>query len=366
MTLSVVILNYNVRYFLELCLSSVMEAIKGVDAEIIVVDNNSTDDSCEMVSKKFPDVNLIRNSENFGFSKGNNIGVQKARGEYLCILNPDTIVGEELFKDVLEFMESREDLGAMGCRLIDGRGVYLPESKRNIPTPGVAFRKLLGWEKSYYATHIEELETAAVDILVGAFMCIKRSVYRDTGGFDESYFMYGEDIDLSYSLLQKGFSNYYFGKTTLIHFKGESTSKDANYRERFYGAMYIFFKKYFKSNIIFRFLVWIGLKMASLRVKQSDKPVQADEHLFYIGAIIPDCIADRFGDKVSVISASIQPEPGSTVILDPANLKFKAIIDYLDKHHDIPGIRFLIRLKNDDVLIGSHHRSSRGEVIFCG
>ena len=245
MELSVVILNYNVKFFLELCLKSVEQSITSIDAEIIVVDNDSSDDSCDMVKQKFPSVTLISNKENVGFAKANNQGVKIAKGEYVCILNPDTVIAEDTFIKLLEFAKTKSDIGAIGCKLIDGSGKFLPESKRNVPVVKVALQKLFGNGKNYYANHLNENETGKVDVLVGAFMFLKRDVYIKVKGFDEDYFMYGEDIDLSYKLLQSGFQNYYFGETTCIHYKGESTAKDKKYTERFYKAMKLFYKKHF-------------------------------------------------------------------------------------------------------------------------
>jgi GT2 family glycosyltransferase len=212
LNLSVVILNYNVRHFLELCLKSVSAAIANLDAEIIVVDNSSDDDSADMVKQMFPEVKLIENPENYGFSKGNNIGVAHAQGRYVCILNPDTVVPEDCFVELLNFAEDKTDLGILGCQLLDGRGCFLPESKRNVPYPYVALKKVLGMDSSYYAQHLQPNEVGTVDILVGAFMLLKTEVYNELCGFDESYFMYGEDIDLSYKALKKSYINYYYGK----------------------------------------------------------------------------------------------------------------------------------------------------------
>jgi GT2 family glycosyltransferase len=181
MQLSVIILNYNVRYFLEQCVLSVQDAISDLDAEIIVIDNNSTDDSCLMMQHRFPEIKLIQNKENFGFPKGNNIGVEHAKGKYICILNPDTVVAEDTFTAILAFAERQINLGIIGCKLMDGTGSFLPESKRGIPTPWVAFTKIFGLYKifpksrffnQYYAQHLDENETGEVEILVGAFMLI--------------------------------------------------------------------------------------------------------------------------------------------------------------------------------------------------
>ena len=228
MQLSVIILNYNVRYFLEQCVLSVEKAIQQLDAEIIVIDNNSSDDSCAMMQERFPYIKLIQNKENSGFPKGNNIAVKEAQGEYLCILNPDTVVAEDTFEKVLAFAEKQINLGIVGCKLIDGTGHFLPESKRGIPTPWVAFTKIFGLYKlfpksklfnQYYAQHIAENQTGKVAILVGAFMILKRELYTELGGFDENCFMYADDIDLSYRALLLKKDNYYFPETMVIHYK---------------------------------------------------------------------------------------------------------------------------------------------------
>lgn len=327
MKLSVVILNYNVRYFLELCLKSVQAAITEINAEIIVVDNNSPDDSCEMVKTLFPNVKLIQNKVNSGFSKGNNIGVADARGEYLCILNPDTVVAEDTFTTLLEFADDVKDVGIIGCRLIDGNGLYLPESKRNVPTPQVSFKKMFGYSESYYANHLKEHDVGEVDILVGAFMIIKKSIYDTIGGFDEDYFMYGEDIDLSYKVLKTGFKNQYFGQTTIIHFKGESTPKDRIYRKRFYNAMQIFYKKHFKKAWLLDIIISLGTKVLPL--------------LEFIGN------SENKGD------ANRQD-----VVFDNNTMSFKAIIRSFEDQEGL----LKIRPKNSKFTIGSSGSKSKGVV----
>ncbi len=282
MKLSVIILNYNVRYFLEQCILSVERALKGIDAEIIVADNNSEDDSCEMVRQRFPRVTLQQNNENLGFSKANNKAVAIAKGEYVCILNPDTAVAEDTFAKALQYAQSQPNLGAMGIYLMDGTGNFLPESKRNLPTRKRALLKLLGRTTSkngYYANQLEPDQAGEVDTLVGAFMILKREVYNEVGGFDEDYFMYGEDIDLSYKLTQAGYKNHYVGQLSTLHYKGESTKMDRAYMDRFYGAMQIFYKKHFKSHFILNALVNFGVFVAkryrSIKVSNK-KPVKPD------------------------------------------------------------------------------------------
>lgn len=262
MKLSVVILNYNVRYFLEQAIRSTQQAIASIDAEIIVIDNNSEDDSCAMMKERFPDIELIENKENVGFSIANNQAVEIAKGEFLCILNPDTAVPHTIFRNCLSFASKTPKMGVLGVRLMDGTGNFLPESKRNVPTPKASLLKLLGLGKkknSYYANHLSDTQTGEADILPGAFMFLKRSVYNEVDGFDEDYFMYGEDIDFSYKVLQAGYQNYYLGSCGILHYKGESPQNDLAYLKRFYGAIRIFYKKHFKTNILMNIVVDLGI-----------------------------------------------------------------------------------------------------------
>ncbi len=269
MQLSVIILNYNVRYFLEQCVLSVQAALQHIDGEIIVIDNNSSDDSCQMMKTRFPHIKLIENKENTGFPKGNNIGVAEAKGEYLCILNPDTVVAEDTFTKLLNSQPATRNpqLGIIGCKLIDGTGNFLPESKRGIPTPWVAFTKIFGLYKifpkvrlfnQYYAQHLTESQSGNTEILVGAFMLMQRNLYNEVGGFDENCFMYSDDIDLSYTVLKKGKINFYFAETTVIHYKGESTVKDGTYMKRFQEAMDYFYSKHFKKSAFFSVFMKVG------------------------------------------------------------------------------------------------------------
>ena len=261
--LSIVIVNYNVAHFLELCLSSVFKAITKLDAEVIVVDNASSDTSCDMVRQRFPKAVLIANKDNVGFATANNQGVAVSQGEYVCILNPDTVVGETVFDEVYAYAKKLATqhipVGIIGVRLVDGTGNFLPECKRNLPTPKVAFNKLFGSGDAYYARDVKPDGRGKIHVLVGAFMFMTKKVYQEAGGFDEQYFMYGEDIDLSHTITQLGYENHYLGDQTVIHFKGESTAKNAVYRERFYNAMGIFYNKHLKSNFIEGGIVNFGL-----------------------------------------------------------------------------------------------------------
>ena len=258
MKLSVVILNYNLYHFLHLCVDSVTRATAQMDAEIIVIDNASTDGSREGITSSFPEVIWIQNDMNLGFAKANNKAVALAQGEYLCILNPDTVVAEDTFETLLAFVKDKDNLGAVGCRLIDGRGLFLPESKRNAITFKIALNKLIGISTKYYKTKVSEFDIDEIDVLVGAFMFLRRSSYESIGGFDEDFFMYGEDIDFSMRLQNSGLKNYYFGNAPIIHFKGESALKDDAYRKNFFGAMTIYYHKHFKRNLFRDLIVGLG------------------------------------------------------------------------------------------------------------
>ena len=259
MKLSVVIVNYNVKYFLEQALYSVKKACNGIDAEIIVVDNHSVDGSCEMVKHKFANqVILIENKENVGFSKANNQAIRIAKGEFILLLNPDTVVEEACFSKTITFMEQTPNAGCVGVKMIDGSGKFLPESKRGLPTPTVAFYKIFGlaalFPKSkrfgkYHLGFLDKNKTHQVDVLAGAFMMLRKTVLDKIGLLDEDYFMYGEDIDLSYRVTKAGFFNYYFPETTIIHYKGESTKKTSvNFVFTFYRAMIIFAQKHYSQK----------------------------------------------------------------------------------------------------------------------
>ncbi|MEP6646444.1 MAG: glycosyltransferase [Saprospiraceae bacterium] len=254
MRLSVIIVSYNVYPFLDNCLRSVQQAMQGIDGEIIVVDNSSVDRTPQLLREHFPSVILVSNADNKGFAKANNQGFEICRGDNVVVLNPDTIVSEDTFTICLHFLDEHQDAGAIGVRMVDGSGKYLPESKRGLPTLLASFMKMSGIYKlftrsqklnSYYQGHIGQFETAKIEVLTGAFMMIRKKVLMKTGFFDEDYFMYGEDIDLSYRITKAGYAIYYLPTTSIIHYKGESTRKSSlNYILTFYQAMLIFAKKH--------------------------------------------------------------------------------------------------------------------------
>jgi O-antigen biosynthesis protein len=267
MQLSIIIVNHNVRYFLEQCLCSVMKACAGITAEVFVVDNNSADGSREFFSNRFAGVNFIWHGSNDGFARANNIAVELARGEYVLFLNPDTIVPEDCFVQCMNFLQAHPKAGALGIRMVDGSGVFLNESKRAFPSPLTSFYKLSGLTRlfpgsqtfgRYYMGHLSQHQDHEVDVLAGAFMMIPKKVLDTVGSFDNTFFMYGEDVDLSYRIQKAGYSNYYFAGSSIIHFKGESTKKGSlNYVRLFYKAMSQFVKKHYTGSRagLFNFLV---------------------------------------------------------------------------------------------------------------
>ena len=279
--LSIVIVNYNVKHFLWQCLHSVAKAIEGIQAEVFVVDNNSSDGSMDYVEAVFPWIIPIRNTENVGFSKANNQAMRLAKGAHILLLNPDTILEEQTLHRALAFMEQHPECGGLGARMLDGKGQFLPESKRGLPTPAVAFYKIFGISKifpkspkfsRYHLGHLPEHSTHEVEVLAGAFMWMRKSALDQVGLLDEQFFMYGEDIDLSYRIVQGGFKNYYTPDVRIIHYKGESTKKGSiNYVYVFYRAMVLFARKHFSArfagiySMLINIAIWLRATLAVLR-----------------------------------------------------------------------------------------------------
>lgn len=351
-----------------LCLDSLTKATENIEAELIVVDNNSEDESCELVKMYFPKVNFISNSENLGFSKGNNIGVQIAKGEFLCILNPDTVVPENCFTNLFDYYQGLKNPGAIGVQLIDGSGEFLEESKRNVPTPRVALQKLTGNCSSYYNHSLRHQGEGPTDILVGAFMFMKTEIYKEVGGFDEDYFMYGEDIDLSYRILKAGYQNYYLGSTKVLHFKGESTTKDQVYLNRFFNAMYIFYKKHFKNYKRSFKLVKQTLKLTMAIEKMRLKAIKVQNQEFKIVHLLSKdkCLQNRIQTKFysnvnfdSVINSEVKD---SFIIMDANEIEYKECIDIITKYRS-KNNAFRIKPRNYEYMIGSESKYRKGEVI---
>jgi len=271
MEISVIIVNYNVKYLLEKCLYSVQAALRNIPGEIIIVDNASSDNSIEYLQPLFPGVKFIANPINKGFGSACNTGFQQSSGEYILFLNPDTIVPTDCFKKCLDFIQTKKEAGALGIKMLNGSGNYLKESKRNFPSVPASLFKMMGLASlfphsklfaAYYAGHLSENEIHEVDVLSGAFMLIKRNVFIEVKGFDEDFFMYGEDIDLSYRIQKAGYKNYYFPETSITHYKGASTKKRSMaHIKSFYGAMSIFVDKHYSGGTkgVFKFILKTGI-----------------------------------------------------------------------------------------------------------
>ncbi|WP_448606745.1 glycosyltransferase [Paenimyroides ceti] len=382
MQLSVIILNYNVSHFLQTCIKSVQRAISAIEAEIIVVDNASSDDSVEMMHAVFPEITFIANKENAGFPKGNNMGVDLARGKYICILNPDTIVGEHTFTHMIAFADSKKQAGIIGCKMIDGSGHFLPESKRSVPTPWVAFTKVTGLYKifphsgafnRYYAQHLKENESGKVDILAGAFMFMERELYIKVGGFDEQCFMYSDDIDLSYTVLKQQKENFYFSDVSIIHFKGESTLKDNTYMRRFKDAMHFFYSKHFSASFLFNMMMEAGILLFAFK-KKTEKGIKKKKPQHYV-------LVSQNKELVTILEKKLLKKPerinfvkevpqilekyqnqSVEILYDADHNSYEEYINLLETYQNT-GISFKIKPHYASFFIGSDDKNGRGEVI---
>ena len=251
MKLSVIIVSYNVCRFVAQCLDSVQKASSGIDAEVFVVDNASADDTVSYITQHYPWVKVIANDENLGFSRANNLAIRQAQGEYVLLLNPDTIVAEPTLRECCSLMDAHPQAGGVGVRMHNADGSLAPESRRAIPSPWVSFLKMLGFTKRYYMSHLPWDEPGRIEVISGAFFMLRRKALDQVGLLDEDFFMYGEDIDLSYRLLKGGWENWY-QPSDIIHFKGESTQKSSfRYVHVFYQAMLIFFRKHYGHQSLF-------------------------------------------------------------------------------------------------------------------
>lgn len=289
MQLSIIIVNYNVKYFLEQCLCSVTKACANIEAEIFVVDNNSTDGSKKFFGTRFPQVQFTWKNENAGFAKANNEALKLAKGERILFLNPDTILPEDCLEKCLQFFQQQNNIGALGVKMIDGAGNFLPESKRGFPSAFTSFCKMTGLTSlfpqskllaKYYLGHLPEDKSNEVDVLSGAFMMIDKKVLDTVGGFDEDYFMYAEDIDLSYRIQKAGYKNFYFADTAIIHFKGESTTKqNATYLNNFYGTMLLFVKKHYPKFSVSMYALFLKILIGFKKLFASKSNVINNEPL---------------------------------------------------------------------------------------
>ncbi len=390
MQLSIIIVNYNVKYFLEHCLLSVIKASKNIEVEIFVIDNNSTDGSEQYIANKFPNVHFLWGNENMGFGKASNYPLPFVKGEYVLFLNPDTIVAEDCFTNCISFFESHKDCGAVGVRMIDGAGNFLKESKRSLPTASAGFFKMIGLAEiyptsklfaQYYAGNVAEKENNKVDVLAGAFMMLSKKAIVLTKGFDESFFMYGEDIDLSYRIQQAGLQNYYLGKTSIIHFKGESTQKkSSSYIKYFYGAIKRFIDKHYaKQNAklwLMNVVIILGKYFAKAKQLFSkintNKKATTKLRCIYVGnesqaenihAIIQNSgnIIIAKTNSIENVFAIIEQNNSDAVIFSEDSISNKTIIENL---HRLPQKQLAMFYQASATsIIGSNDKNERGIFI---
>ena len=368
MELTVVIVNYRVKYLLEQTLRAVEQAMQGMTGEVIVVDNLSGDDSIAFSRERHPQVTYIENQENVGFARANNQAIMQAHGEFTLILNPDTIITPRCLQDGIAWMRSHPKCGAIGARMMDSNGVFLPESKRAFPTPWVSFCKIFGlsklfprspWFAKYHLRYLSDEEPQCIDILSGAYMMCRTQVLQQLGGFDEDFFMYGEDIDLSYRIVKAGYENWFL-PTPMIHYKGESTHKDSmRYVRVFYDAMLIFYRKHFpRFNVIFYpivklgVLVRAGMAMAKRLIKRmlpaSGKP--ASESWTWV------IISDRAGEVAQVagiesFQSSIPPQGNCNVLIDDKDITCAQVVDYIKAHGGSDRLAFHIFADRHGIII---------------
>ncbi|MCW3805014.1 glycosyltransferase family 2 protein [Plebeiibacterium marinum] len=369
--LSVVIVSYNAVDFLRICLHSVFAACHNLKAEVFVVDNNSADNSAEMVSQEFPQCHLIANKHNPGFSIANNQAIQIAQGKYILVLNPDTILAEDTLEKTLSFLNKNQNIGGLGIRMIDGTGQFLPESKRGLPTPWASFCKMSGlssiFHKSkifnqYHKGYIDSNSNAITEVLSGAFMCLKKAALEKTGLFDEDFFMYGEDIDLSYRLIKAGYDNFYFAESSIIHFKGESTNKDKIYRDRFYKAMVQFAQKHFSKSYGFVFSLLINTGINIIKFSSAvhrDKPTPRAGILNYYSIDSPINIENNI--KTTPITEEGLADVTNGIIVFPIQkITYKKMIRIMTKYG--PKFRYRFWLDEKKTLMGSDKKYHKGDV----
>lgn len=312
MRLSVIIVNYKVRNYLLQCLDAVTKAMQHVQAEVIVVDNASGDDSKKWVETYFPQVVYVANTTNVGFAKANNRAIAMAKGKYVLLLNPDTILPEDALVNMLHFAQRAPLFGALGVRMINAEGQFLPESKRALPTVANSLAKVLHLpfltKNPYYYTALDEFQSGEVPVLAGACMLLNKEQLGQVAYLDERYFMYGEDIDLSYAITRAGFKNYYL-PLTIVHYKGESTIYNATYMRHFYGAMQLFYQKYHGKGVVntglkllTHLMVWVGKYRKNTTKKNHQEAVTALSTQTHTYAQIIDYIQQHAGkERVKIL-----------------------------------------------------------------
>lgn len=398
MELSIIVVNYNVRYFLQICLESLKAASAHIDSEIIVVDNASSDGSVEMIRTHFSSVVLIANSENVGFGRACNAALAQATGRYVLFINPDTLVGEPLLSDAIKVFHKDEKTGAVGVCLLDGNGQVLRESKRSIPSLWSSFTKFSGLSdvfrntaffNGYYSPGLNYDESGDIEVLPGAFMLIRKKVLDTIGGFDPRFFMYAEDIDLSYRITKAGYLIRYAGSLHVIHFKGESTQKSlTSYTSTFYHSMRLFIRKYtgeLYSPVVAGLLqgiVWVIEGIQKIQRKffssreRSQKPALPKN--FYVltnrkkltramseyltEVQINEVPEEGFGIApfyLRYLPSYLHSNPDTSLILDFRSIAFEQIVDVWKLDRNSP---FYVADGENSFVISSHNKENQGEV----
>ena len=382
MILSVIIVHYRVKYFLELCLHSVEKAVKGLEAEVIVVDNHSGDDSLSYLQPRFPGVRFLANPENAGFSRANNQALEQARGEYLLFLNPDTILPGDFATRCLSFIATNPHIGGLGVRMIDGSGRFLKESRRGFPSPWVAFCKLSGLTAlfphsrlfaGYYLGHLSADLAHPAPVLSGACLWVSRLVLAEAGSFDEQFFLYAEDIDLCYRIERAGYKNYYYPGTTIVHFKGESTTKDIRYIRQFYRAMGQFRRKHFGKGLPVLFdwgiqaAIWVRAGIAAFGRLFGRRPEKGEGTLLstWVGGDAAEAgrvrsLLMREGKRLLAVK---EQEADEIMLCEGEACSFEECIGRLEDQGKTGGKRVMLHAGNSDSAVGSPDRRDRGEAL---
>ena len=364
MKLSVIIISYNCKVYLDLCLQSVALALKNIDGEIIVFDNNSSDGTKDYIKSRNHKILFIDSDQNLGFSKANNIAAKSAKGDFLFFLNPDTIVPDNLF-DLFLNNKKYKNMGILGFRMIDATGHFLKESKRNSPTISIVLKKIFGFKNNYHSD-LDELGFGKVDVLCGANMLIEKKIFNKINCFNEDYFMYGEDIELSQKSLSFGYENYYDGRISLIHFKGESTKNDIGYLRNFYGAMQIYYNNIFSPSKLGLLSVKIFLRCIILVKSLSRKPELHKKNYkktFLISDKLKDCLFNKYEDIILSKKFDFSVND-CRVILDLNYLNFNQIIEIINSKKSSHNINFCFLNNDYTYLIESAGMNKKGKVVF--
>jgi GT2 family glycosyltransferase len=357
----------------------VIKACNNIDAEILVIDNNSTDGSKEFFSGRFPEVTFMWQEQNTGFAKANNEALKLVKGKKILFLNPDTILPEDCLEKCLQFFDQQNNIGALGVKMIDGSGNFLPESKRGFPSAFTSFCKMTGLTSlfpqstifaRYYLGHLPEDKTNAVDVLSGAFMMIDKIVLATVGSFDEDYFMYAEDIDLSYRIQKAGYTNFYFADTCIIHFKGESTVKQsAAYIRNFYGTMILFVQKHYSGVSKTLYVLLLKLLMVVKRFFSGNKKQDHNKKITSKAFVLIDEISygriaaglQKYFTQSKRIDSFVVAEEGNVIIFCVPSVSLSSAIAFMQQYKNKHGV--FIHANGTCSVVGSSDKNYPGIAI---